>query len=264
MAWTYVFDTATPPGGQSPRLGDDRIREAKGAFHERFTVDHNMDLTGTAHTDTVKGGKHNKVTLLEQGSGPTTLANEGALYTKVVSGKAELFYRAESDGTETQLTSVGYALPPVDDSSIEIASGVLRLKDGGITGPKLTAAVDGATIEINGSSKVAIKVPAAGADADASKACVMVYGDYTADGTETTIQVGATVRAVWICRNDGALYSGGMAVKATASAGNMGIGGSAIGDGGITISGTTFVIAASNAYTNTSTKAFTWVALCER
>lgn len=61
-------------------------------------------------------GKHNKVTMPEQGGDQTTAANEMAVYTKQgsVSGNSELFLRRESDGTVIPLSegtnaSSGYA-----------------------------------------------------------------------------------------------------------------------------------------------------------
>lgn len=50
-------------------------------------------------------GKHKFVQMPEQGSAPATAANEGALYTKAVSGVTQLFFREESSGSERQLTS---------------------------------------------------------------------------------------------------------------------------------------------------------------
>lgn len=41
----------------------------------------------------------------EQGSAPATAVNEGALYTKDVSGATQLFWRNENNGSEQQLTN---------------------------------------------------------------------------------------------------------------------------------------------------------------
>lgn len=56
-----------------------------------------------------KSGKllHNAVILPEQGSSPSTGANEIALYSKDVSGVSEAFIRQESNGTEIQATVNG-------------------------------------------------------------------------------------------------------------------------------------------------------------
>ncbi len=49
-------------------------------------------------------GKHLFLQMPEQSSAPATAANEGGVYTKVVSGTTELFFRDESNGTERQIT----------------------------------------------------------------------------------------------------------------------------------------------------------------
>jgi len=264
MAWTYTFDTSTPLSTDSPRDGDDKIRELKLAIHERMDVDHFLDLTGTSQTDT-DGGKHRQVTLMESAAAPTTAANEGGVYTKEATGQSELFFREESDGDEVQITAGGHLKPTVDDSTIELSSGTVQLKDAGITAAKLGATlIGGDDIEVNGSNQLAINVPDAGADADSVAAPVILYGTYTGTGSEITVTVGATVRAVFIARSDAVLFGGGFAIKPDDSIGQMGIAGEAIGSGGITISTTTFIIAASNSYTNASGKTYAWLAICER
>lgn len=59
------------------------------------------------------------VILPEQGSAPTTAANEVALYSKDVSGASQLFMRRESNGTEINFTS-----------SLQSNSGWARLPSG--------------------------------------------------------------------------------------------------------------------------------------
>lgn len=66
-----------------------------------FGIDHYTFSNATANN-----GKHAKCTFPEQAAGPTTAANEGALYTKDVSGITQLFWRAESNGLESQLTNL--------------------------------------------------------------------------------------------------------------------------------------------------------------
>ena len=48
--------------------------------------------------------KHRKMTMPVQGSAPTTLSDEVALYTKTATGHANLFMRKASNGTEIQIT----------------------------------------------------------------------------------------------------------------------------------------------------------------
>lgn len=76
----------------------DGIRGNFVIIQDRFEDDHTTYASGT--------GKHNKMTMPEQSSAPTTAANEGALYSKVGTNPAEtnLFFRAESDGYEYQMT----------------------------------------------------------------------------------------------------------------------------------------------------------------
>lgn len=61
-------------------------------------------------------GKHKQVTMPELAVAPTTLGNEGALYTKqgALSAVAELFFRRESNGVEINMTgsSGGYTFLP--------------------------------------------------------------------------------------------------------------------------------------------------------
>ena len=47
--------------------------------------------------------------ILDESAAISTGANQGAIYTKAVSGLSALFFRTESDGAETQLTGAGSA-----------------------------------------------------------------------------------------------------------------------------------------------------------
>ena len=66
-------------------------------------------------------GKHKFMQMPEQSSAPTTAADEGALYTKVVSGLTQLFFRTESDGAENQITG---AFTASSTGSVTIAGGI--------------------------------------------------------------------------------------------------------------------------------------------
>jgi hypothetical protein len=105
MSKTYSIDTSTPASGESPRLGDDKIRELKLATVELMQVDHYMGTpTGTAY-DSDDAGKHVKVTFREsQTVKPSIGTDKGMLYTK--GETPELFYE-DSAGNETQLTDQG-------------------------------------------------------------------------------------------------------------------------------------------------------------
>lgn len=54
-------------------------------------------------------GKHNQVTLPEQGSDPTTLTNEMAIYTKEVSGSTNLFLANENAGNIYNISAKSWA-----------------------------------------------------------------------------------------------------------------------------------------------------------
>jgi len=58
-----------------------------------------------AMTDTSNSGKHEFLQMPEQAVPPTTISNEGGVYTKDVGGNTQLFYREESNGKELQLTN---------------------------------------------------------------------------------------------------------------------------------------------------------------
>jgi hypothetical protein len=103
MVFVKTWDEAAPAGTRSISLGDDDIRDFKYAIRERLAVDHNVYADESGQTNV---GAHNKVTLVEQGSDPSSAANTGKVYTKDVGGITELYY-IDSAGTVQQLTSDG-------------------------------------------------------------------------------------------------------------------------------------------------------------
>ena len=89
-------------------LATDRLSSSQNDLLNNFTaikalvdVNHETFANGVSPE-----GKHKFVTMPEQGAAPATLANEGALYTKVgaTSAVAELFFRRESSGDEIGFT----------------------------------------------------------------------------------------------------------------------------------------------------------------
>lgn len=110
--WNTSYE-ATPPDSQAKSQGAQRIRELKQDVRERLEIDHVYG--GASDSDS---GKHKKITLVEQGSDPTTAANEAAIYAKDVSGVTELFWRAPSNGTVTQMTVNGAPFSPTPIGSI--------------------------------------------------------------------------------------------------------------------------------------------------
>ena len=73
------------------------------------TIAQDITFTGTIDftAATISEIAADYMLLPEQASAPSTAADQGAVYTKDVSGNTELFYRDESDGTEVQLTAAG-------------------------------------------------------------------------------------------------------------------------------------------------------------
>lgn len=96
-----AFDKTKPQGSIPLKTLDDQCRTNFEAIEDAIDQDHDFTTGGT------QTGKHDKVTLKAPlGSKPSLSASEGALYSKDVSAKAELFYEDE-DGDEVQLTSGG-------------------------------------------------------------------------------------------------------------------------------------------------------------
>lgn len=94
--WNAAFE-ALPADNEVLSQGAERIRDHKLAVRERLAVDHSW--AGDADD-----GKHSKVTLPEQGSDPTNIANTGIVYTKDDgSGNTELYY-VDEGGNVTQIT----------------------------------------------------------------------------------------------------------------------------------------------------------------
>lgn len=75
-------------------------------------------------------GKHKFMQMPEQGSAPTTAANEGALFTQESSSITEVFFRRESSGTEVQLTGGRTTVGP--QSSVTLPNGLI-MKYGTVT-----------------------------------------------------------------------------------------------------------------------------------
>jgi len=103
MTKTYI-NTSTPVGGDSPRQGDDKIRELKRAIVDLMQVDHYMGSPTGSVYDSDDAGKHRKITFAEDQEAKPTLASldTGAAYTK----SGELYYE-DASGNEIQLTDGG-------------------------------------------------------------------------------------------------------------------------------------------------------------
>lgn len=91
---------SVPNSGQTLGQTRDQIRNNILDLKNSLAVNH-VDLDQGAQT-----GKHKFVEMPQQGSAPTTIAGEAALYTKSGSLGTQLYYIRDSVGaTETQLSS---------------------------------------------------------------------------------------------------------------------------------------------------------------
>lgn len=88
-----------------PQSGDDPSDSQPLILSNFQALNNAVSRNHTAMTDTANSGKHEFLQMPEQAAPPATAANEGGLYTRVVSGATQLFFREESSGTERQLTS---------------------------------------------------------------------------------------------------------------------------------------------------------------
>jgi hypothetical protein len=100
--FTYTWNSAflaTPQNTENFTLGAQRIRETRGAFGERFSINHSLNGDGF-------DGYHLTVQL-RVSSAPTAQASVGTLYAALSSGNTELFYQ-DSSGNVLQITSAGH------------------------------------------------------------------------------------------------------------------------------------------------------------
>ncbi len=97
QVWNAAFE-AIPADNDQVSEGALRIRNLKRDIRERAEIDHDWD-------DVTDAGKHKKITFVDPLlAKPVASADEGYLYTKDVSAKAELHWEDE-DGNEVQITS---------------------------------------------------------------------------------------------------------------------------------------------------------------
>lgn len=100
--WDATFN-GLPPDTENINQGAGRIRNLKTGIQERMVVNHLW--AGDAND-----GKHLRVTLPPANEGVPE-AGEGVLYSSVVAGNTELWYR-DSAGHLVQLTSLGSVFAP--------------------------------------------------------------------------------------------------------------------------------------------------------
>lgn len=91
------YQSSIPLGTDDPSVSATDFRNNFGQIATLVGVNHEAFNTADA-------GKHKFVQMPEQSSAPATAVNEGAVYTKAVSGATQLFFREESSGSERQIT----------------------------------------------------------------------------------------------------------------------------------------------------------------
>lgn len=163
--FTRTWDTAyeaIPADANLASEGASRIRNTRKDVQERGEVDHSW-------AGDVDDGAHKQVTFVDPlGADPSTVTDQGYLYTKNVSTKAELFWKDE-DGNVLQLTAAG-ALKEV----AEFAAATVMLFSQG-------AAPSGWTV--TGVNDQAIRLRSVAANAEAgTSAFSTVFGLQAVDG----------------------------------------------------------------------------------
>lgn len=94
--WNATYNSL-PEDDDDALEGASRIRHTRVDVKERLEVDHHWD--GDDHD-----GKHKKVTFRASAADPSLLADEIAIYGKVVGTKTELFFKPEGADAPIQLT----------------------------------------------------------------------------------------------------------------------------------------------------------------
>lgn len=92
------YDSTVPQSGQT--LGNTHV-----PIQTNFSIITTAQSVNHEAYDNANQGKHKFLQMPEQGSAPSTAANEGGLYTKGSSG-TNVFFRSESNGQEYKLTAV--------------------------------------------------------------------------------------------------------------------------------------------------------------
>lgn len=288
------FNMIKPASTDSPRNGDDEIRNTKEGFRERLNRDH--DFTSTTNTVDVgvnsndaDVGKHRKVTFVSVITTPEVATyDKGFLYAKTVSDKGELHWEDE-DGQEVQLTSVGVlnitaaAIAAadtniVDDDTITHTAGVLQLKGSSETpaasgegikyyhlSPDAGDLCDDFTIEIDGTNGLQIKAPSeSGTDATDIEIPVYAFGSYSGNGeANRAIDAGIVIRHLVIKRTNGTATAVEVIALTAASYYAWGQEGGGDFTGYLTLSGTTFIVD-NQASINASGGEYKWFAIGER
>lgn len=118
-----AYDPNIPTAGQLISVSQSLIQGNFAAIDSAvsgFAVDH------VTLTDGANGGKHKKMTMVQQVAAPNTAVAEMALYTKDLDGSPELYARLPNNGTEVLMTRGA----PTASSGEGIAYGGLQIRAG--------------------------------------------------------------------------------------------------------------------------------------
>lgn len=127
-----AYTSNIPQAGDDP---SDSQSEILANFQEIGTL---VAVNHVAFNDGDQG-KHKFMQMPEQGSAPSTAANEGALYTKEESGATQLFFRDESSGSERQITG---AFTAATNGQVTIPGGlILKWGQGNFSGSSTSGSV---------------------------------------------------------------------------------------------------------------------------
>jgi len=97
--WNTTYE-GVPADTEDTNIGANRIRDFKTNVRARVNIDHSFG-------DTADNGQHNQTTYNTASGDPSpSVANSGILYTKVVGGIAELFFK-NGGGAVQQVTTNG-------------------------------------------------------------------------------------------------------------------------------------------------------------
>lgn len=106
-------------------LGNQTLKSSQPQIKENFTVLNNVyshDHFAYTETNAAYIGRHKFVTIPANLTLPTPGSNELAIYSKIVSGNPEIFWRRNGSLTELQLTSGGY--PTTNPGSMQLKAAV--------------------------------------------------------------------------------------------------------------------------------------------
>jgi hypothetical protein len=116
MAWVNTLSTITPAGTDSPRAGDDRIRELKAAFVERLDIDLYFPLNTNQVSDTA-AGEHRKITIRSLSADDISALEAAKAYIYHRATDGELYFK-DASGNTTRLTIDGRI--DADDTDIRL------------------------------------------------------------------------------------------------------------------------------------------------